>query len=273
MSAIGASERIFQILDREPTIRFRGGKEIDELKGKFELKDVEFSYPSRPESQVLKGINLSLNPGEMVALVGQSGSGKSTVVSLLEQFYHPTKGIITLDGELLNDLDPVFVHSQIGIVSQEPSLFATSIEKNIAYGLSVSRDKVIEAAKLANAHDFIMEFPDGYDTQVGEKGIRVSGGQKQRIAIARALLTSPKILLLDEATSALDTESEALVKEALDKLMQGRTTLVIAHRLSTVKKCNAVCVVHDGMVVERGTHEELVEKGGRYKKLLQKQIQ
>jgi len=195
-------------------------------------------------------------------------------VALLELFYYPTAGRITLDGHDLRSLDPQIFRRNIGVVSQEPLLVGTTIAKNIAYGRTdVPLEKIIEYSKMANAHEFVSTFPDGYDTMVGERGLRLSGGQKQRIAIARALLLNPSVLLLDEATSALDAESEYLVKDALDKLMKGRTVLVIAHRLSTVKNADQVCVVDKGIIIESGSHSELLEQGGLYKHLVQRQLQ
>jgi len=269
MKAVGASERVFDLIDRVPSVNWKGGKIIEKWIGHLRLEDVSFSYPSRSDVMVLNGINLELKPGTVVALVGRSGGGKTTIASLIELFYYPIKGRITLDGIDIKTLDPQFLHSKIGIVSQEPLLFGTTIVENIAYGREAPLEKIIEIAKLANAHQFIQSFPDGYRTVVGERGIRLSGGQKQRVAIARALLTDPRILLLDEATSALDAESEYLVREALNKLMQGRTVLVIAHRLTTVQNAQQVCVVDEGKIVERGTHQELLDNpDGIYRKLV-----
>jgi len=274
MKAVGSSERVFELLDRTPRVRWKGGIILNKFQGALEMNNVHFSYPSRPDVTVLNGVNLSLRPGEVVALVGPSGGGKSTIVALLEIFYYPTKGTITLDGQDISKLDPQVLRNRIGLVSQEPLLFGKNIAENIAYGRpDISRSQIVEAAKVANADQFIMSFPDGYDTMVGERGIRLSGGQKQRISIARALLINPSILLLDEATSALDAESEYLVREALDRLMKGRTVLVIAHRLSTVQHANLVCVVDKGCIVEQGTHDELLTKSkGLYTKLVKRQL-
>jgi len=252
-----------------------GGERLRSATGEVTLENVSFSYPSRPDTNVLNGINLTLSPGRVVALVGPSGAGKSTVTHLIEQFYIPKKGRIMFDGIDIRNLDVRFLRHMIGLVSQEPVLFATTIAENIKYGMSreVSQEEIEHAAKLANAHQFIIEQQDGYNTMVGERGIQLSGVQKQRVAIARAIVKNPLILLLDEATSALDAESEHLVQDALDRLMKGRTTLVIAHRLSTVQDADLVCVVDKGTIVEQGTHYELMAMGGMYKQLVSRQLQ
>jgi ABC transporter fused permease/ATP-binding protein len=273
MKAIGAAERIFDLLGREPAMALSEGVEPLSVPGKLELKQVRFSYPTRKDMPVLKGIDLSVRSGEVIALVGPSGAGKSTIASLLMRLYDPDEGSILLDGRDLRELSPSWLRRQIGIVAQEPLLFATSVADNIRYGrASASDEEVVAAARAANAHDFILRFPEGYRTLVGERGVQLSGGQKQRVAIARAVLKDPRLLVLDEATSALDAESEHLVKGALDALMKGRTTLIIAHRLSTVVGADRVLVMDGGKIVQSGAHEALIAQNGLYRRLVERQF-
>jgi ATP-binding cassette subfamily B (MDR/TAP) protein 1 len=238
-----------------------------------QLCDVTFRYPNRPDAELFSGLNLILEPCKTTALVGPSGSGKSTVVALLQRFYDPNGGRVLLDGHDLRSLNLAWLRSQMALVQQEPVLFFGSIRDNIAYGKEgASLEEIEAAAKLSNAHCFVSELPLAYETEVGERGGQMSGGQKQRLAIARAIIRDPSILLLDEATSALDTESEMVVQQALDRLLEAtrRTTLIIAHRLSTVQNADKICVVYNGKVVESGPHRELLAiPGGHYAKLVQ----
>uniref|UniRef100_A0A7S4JJK5 ABC transporter domain-containing protein n=1 Tax=Paramoeba aestuarina TaxID=180227 RepID=A0A7S4JJK5_9EUKA len=300
--ASGAGTRILQLLHTKPEIPVQGGvipinrtnfwvdpNFSDKIRrdtrgegvaeeeggefGSVDFKGVSFRYPSRPESEVLHKFELDLRAGTVTALVGMSGSGKSTIASLLQRFYDPTEGTIFVNGIDLKILDPTWWRRGIGVVGQEPVLFSCSIAENIRYGNpDATMEEVQQAAKLANCEEFISSFENGYDTLVGERGAQISGGQKQRIAIARAILRDPHILILDEATSALDAKSEEMVQVALDALMENRTVLVIAHRLSTVKKADNIVVMESGKVLERGNHEELVKKQGKYAELVKSQL-
>ncbi|NXC94472.1 ABCBB protein, partial [Certhia familiaris] len=268
-----SAARFFQLVDRLPKINVYSekGEKWDDFKGSIEFLNCKFTYPSRPDIQVLKGLSISVKPGQTLAFVGSSGCGKSTSVQLLERFYDPEKGSVLIDGHDSKNVNVQFLRSKIGIVSQEPVLFDCSIADNIKYGLNTKEatmEKVIEAAQKAQLHDFVMSLPNKYETNVGAQGSQLSRGQKQRIAIARAIIRDPKILLLDEATSALDTESEKTVQAALDKAREGRTCIVIAHRLSTIQNADIIAVMSQGLVIERGTHDELMAMEGAYWKLV-----
>lgn len=256
-----AAYPIFSMIERAKTSKMnsKNGRKLNKVEGHIEFKDVYFSYPSRPEAKIFDKLGLDIPSGKIVALVGGSGSGKSTVISLIERFYEPLAGRILLDRTDIRDLDLKWLRQQIGVVNQEPALFATTIRENILYGKDdATLEEVTRAAKLAEAYSFINNLPERYETQVGERGIQLSGGQKQRIAIARAIVKNPSILLLDEATSALDAASEKSVQEALDRVMVGRTTVVVAHRLSTVRNADVIVVMQGGRVVETGSHDELI---------------
>uniref|UniRef100_A0A8C3RHT2 ATP binding cassette subfamily B member 11 n=1 Tax=Cyanoderma ruficeps TaxID=181631 RepID=A0A8C3RHT2_9PASS len=268
-----SAARFFQLVDRIPKISVYSekGEKWDDFKGSIEFLNCKFTYPSRPDIQVLKGLSVSVKPGQTLAFVGRSGCGKSTSVQLLERFYDPEKGSVLIDGHDSKNVNVQFLRSKIGIVSQEPVLFDCSIAENIKYGSNTKEatmEKVIEAAQKAQLHDFVMSLPNKYETNVGAQGSQLSRGQKQRIAIARAIIRDPKILLLDEATSALDTESEKTVQAALDKAREGRTCIVIAHRLSTIQNADIIAVMSQGLVIERGTHDELMAMEGAYWKLV-----
>ncbi|XP_061354694.1 ABC transporter B family member 11-like isoform X1 [Gastrolobium bilobum] len=270
--AKSAAASIFAILDRKSQIdpSDDSGMTLEAVKGEIELKHVSFKYPTRPDVQIFRDLCLTIHSGKTVALVGESGSGKSTVISLLQRFYDPDSGHITLDGKEIKMLQVKWLRQQMGLVSQEPVLFNDTIRANIAYGKGgdATEAEIVAAAELANAHKFISSLQKGYDTIVGERGLQLSGGQKQRVAIARAIVKNPKILLLDEATSALDAESEKVVQDALDRVMVDRTTIVVAHRLSTIKGADLIAVVKNGVIAEKGKHEALLNKGGNYASLV-----
>ncbi|MDH7480783.1 MAG: ABC transporter ATP-binding protein [Armatimonadota bacterium] len=264
---MAGAQRIFDILDEIPEVQDKPDAiDMPPIKGLVEFKDVCFSYQTG--ETVLKNISFTIEPGQHVALVGPSGAGKSTVASLILRFYDVTSGAVLIDGIDVRDVKASSLRKQIGIVPQETVLFSSSVKENIAYGrIGATDSEIIEAAKAANAHDFIERLPQGYNTLVGERGVKLSGGERQRLAIARALLKNPKLLILDEATSSLDVASEAIVQEALDRLMSNRTTLIIAHRLSTIVNADKIIVMDKGRIVEMGTHDELIKQNGLYAKL------
>ena len=282
-TSVAAAGKIFNTIDRISPLdpMSESGIKLEHVEGTVELKNIKHIYPSRAEVVVMQDVNLKVPAGKTTALVGASGSGKSTIVGLVERFYDPVGGHVYLDGHDIQSLNLRWLRQQISLVSQEPTLFGTTIFGNIKHGLigtkfehvgeEEQKELIINAAKMANAHDFIMTLPEGYETNVGERGFLLSGGQKQRIAIARAMVNDPKILLLDEATSALDTKSEGVVQAALDVAAKGRTTIVIAHRLSTIKTAENIVVMSQGRIVEQGTHDELLEKEGAYYNLVEAQ--
>ena len=267
--AIGASRRVFELLDTQPDITDpKDPVVLEEVKGHVKISDVSFTYPDERSIEVLSGVNIAAEPGQVIALVGPSGAGKSTLVGLLPRFFDVSSGSISVDGHDIRRMKLADLRGAIGMVPQETTLFGGTIRENVAYGkLSATDEEVEAAARAAHAHEFITGFPSGYDTVVGERGVKLSGGQRQRIAIARALLKDPAILILDEATSSLDSESERLIQDALETLMEGRTTFVIAHRLSTVRRADRIVVLDAGRVVEEGTHEELLANRGLYRQL------
>uniref|UniRef100_G1QP99 ABC-type oligopeptide transporter ABCB9 n=1 Tax=Nomascus leucogenys TaxID=61853 RepID=G1QP99_NOMLE len=273
MQGVGAAEKVFEFIDRQPTMVHDGSLAPDHLEGRVDFENVTFTYRTRPHTQVLQNVSFSLSPGKVTALVGPSGSGKSSCVNILENFYPLEGGRVLLDGKPISAYDHKYLHRVISLVSQEPVLFARSITDNISYGLpTVPFEMVVEAAQKANAHGFIMELQDGYSTETGEKGAQLSGGQKQRVAMARALVRNPPVLILDEATSALDAESEYLIQQAIHGNLQKHTVLIIAHRLSTVEHAHLIVVLDKGRVVQQGTHQQLLAQGGLYAKLVQRQM-
>nr|AYM45146.1 ATP-binding cassette subfamily B member 3a [Carassius auratus] len=267
LNSVGAAGKVFEYMDRKPEVSIDGDLQPSDLKGHISFQNLTFSYPRRPDHNVLKNFSVELKPGQMTALVGMSGGGKSTCVSLLERFYQPKQGHILLDGQPLQNYQHKYLHSKIAMVGQEPVLFSGTVRDNIAYGLpGCSMERVKEAASKANAHAFISNMEKGYETDVGERGNLLSGGEKQRIAIARALIRQPQVLILDEVTSSLDTESEQMVQQAL-ACCPTQTLLVIAHRLKTIERADQIVVIDSGEVVELGTHQELMDKKGNYYKL------
>jgi len=270
--AIGSSERVLEIL--EESEEKSGTSSAQEEIREIELSNVEFRYPTRPEMAVLKSLSMRIHTGDKVALVGHSGAGKSTIIQLLLRFYEVEKGSISINGKSINDWNLDKLRRHIGMVPQEVLLFGGSIRENIAYARpEATEEEIIDAAKKANAWQFISQFPEGLDTLVGERGVKLSGGQRQRVAIARAILKDPSLLILDEATSSLDAESEALVQEALDELMKGRTTIIIAHRLATIRKVDRIYVLSEGRIVEEGSHLELADReDGFYSNLVRLQF-
>jgi len=274
VSAIGGTERIREILNLDSELDINSTETL-QVEGNIEYKDVHFSYPTRKDFPILKGLSFSIAAGEKTALVGQSGSGKSTIVQLLMRFYKLEDGEILVDGKNISSFDYKAFRDNIAIVPQEIMLFGGTLKENILYGKpAATEEEVMEAAKKANCYDFIMKFPEAFETTVGERGVKLSGGQKQRVAIARAILKDPKILILDEATSALDTESERLVQEALENLMHGRTSIIIAHRLSTIKNVDNIIVIDDGNIVEEGNHDALIDvENGTYAALAKLQYE
>ena len=272
---VGASERINEILEEESEVSISDENQHAKIEGRVEFKNVNFSYPSRSDIKIFSELNFTADKGEKVALVGPSGSGKSTIIKLLSGFYPFQGGEILIDGKTIDQYNLTALRKNIGMVPQEVILFGGTIRENIAYGkTNATEAEIIEAAKKANAWDFIDSFPENLDTIVGERGLKLSGGQKQRVAIARAILRDPKILILDEATSALDSESEKLVKDALDKLMEGRTTFIIAHRLSTIREADKILVINKGKIVEQGSHDDLMDvQNGLYANLIKLQYE
>lgn len=276
MEAVGASQKVFELIDRKPKIENNGVITPNEVLGEVKFQNVSFSYPTRPDISVLDNVSFSVTPGEVIALVGPSGGGKSTCISLLQHFYEPTAGEVLIDSIPVKNFEHKYLHNKVALVGQEPVLYARSVKENIVYGLEnggeIDQSLVENVSRLANAHSFISDMPEGYNTETGEKGLQLSGGQKQRVAIARALVRNPRILLLDEATSALDAESEHLVQDAIYKNLTSHTVLIIAHRLSTIEKADKIVVIDQGRVIAQGKHRELVEQNGLYAKLVRRQM-
>ena len=270
--AAGATERLLELLDREPEIQDAPNAiDISPVTGHVIFDRVSFSY--REDVPVLQDVSFEVEAGTTVAIVGPSGAGKTTLMHLIPRFYDPTSGTVAVDGKELRGVQTMSLREQVGLVAQDIHLFGSSVRENIRYGRLEASDDEIEAAALAaNAHRFIAEFPEGYESLVGEKGVKLSGGQRQRVSIARAILKDPRILLLDEATSSLDSESEALIQEALERLVQDRTTLIIAHRLSTVQHATQILVLDEGRIVQSGSHQMLIEQEGLYKRLCELQF-
>lgn len=270
-NGVAGFERFIEVMDMEPEKDAAGAVDVARLRGEIEFRNVSYGYDDSRE--ILKGINLKVDEGKTFALVGPSGGGKTTICHLIPHFYNVENGQILIDGKEIHDITLASLRRNIGIVQQDIYLFNASIRDNILYGrLDATEDEVIEAAKRANIHDYIMSLDEGYDTVIGERGVRLSGGQKQRLCIARVFLKNPPILILDEATSALDNTTEILIQQALDELCKGRTTLVVAHRLSTIKNADEIAVISEGNIIEQGTHDELVSRGGVYAKLYQQQF-
>ena len=270
-SGVAGFERFVEVLDMKPEMDRDGAKNVPRLQGEIEFDDVTFAYDG--EHDVLKNIDMKIKPGQTFALVGPSGGGKTTICHLIPHFYQVEKGRILLDGMDIRDITLESLRRNIGIVQQDIYLFNASIRDNILYGrLDATEEEVIEAAKRANIHDYIMTLDEGYDTVIGERGVRLSGGQKQRLCIARVFLKNPPMLILDEATSALDNTTEIMIQQALDELCKGRTTLVVAHRLSTIKNADAIAVISEGRILEQGTHDELLQTGGLYSQLYHQQF-
>jgi len=270
-SGVAGFRRFVEIMDTEPELDGKNAKPVERLSGKIEFRDVSYGYGE--EKNVLKDIDLNIDSGKTFALVGPSGGGKTTICHLIPHFYNIRQGRILIDGKDINDITLTSLRRNIGIVQQDIYLFNASIRENILYGrLDATEEEVIEAAKRANIHDYIMTMPEGYDTVIGERGVRLSGGQKQRLCIARVFLKNPPILILDEATSALDNTTEILIQQALDELCKGRTTIVVAHRLSTIKNADEIAVISDGRIIEQGSHDKLIEENGMYAMLYSQQF-